>query len=438
MEDRGPDLFRCLSCFSIFCPPGKFWIFGDKKVDGVPKSPQMPTTEAEKVSEAGSYAGVDQGQNMANDDAGGIAEPRILDELQLDQVGEASSDQVGQLDQPSNYPGIAEDVLPEPQKPEKPTMLILPAEKPESLPVKATDEAASHGILTGQEEGLTIPIPSSDAFAVPDKSQPEMDQKVDAEEQDETAGKDTVIQMPEGHIQPVISPTTPDSDVVSPGTGALQQAEMATLTAAPDDAEVGGVPLLDILKAIVYGGLLESITSLSVVTSAVGADASTLNVLALGVANLIGGLFVLAHNLRVLKHETSVERYESQLGRIGYFPIHATFAVLSYLVFGLLPPIIYAFSFRESNNRDLKLVTLASSSLLCIILLALGKAYARSPPKYYIKTLAYYVSLGITVSGASLIIGDLVKLLMDKLGWFESSYSLIMLAAKDGSSIKTA
>ncbi|RID50803.1 hypothetical protein BRARA_H01507 [Brassica rapa] len=44
---------------------------------------------------------------------------------------------------------------------------------------------------------------------------------------------------------------------------------------------------LDILKSIVYGGLIESITSFGVVSSAAASGTSTLNVMALGLANFI-------------------------------------------------------------------------------------------------------------------------------------------------------
>ncbi|KAI3888905.1 hypothetical protein MKX03_001763 [Papaver bracteatum] len=51
----------------------------------------------------------------------------------------------------------------------------------------------------------------------------------------------------------------------------------------------------DILKSIVYGGLVEAITSLGVVSSAAGADATTLNIVALGMASLVSGLLVIIH-----------------------------------------------------------------------------------------------------------------------------------------------
>lgn len=81
---------------------------------------------------------------------------------------------------------------------------------------------------------------------------------------------------------------------------------------------------------------------------------------------------------------------------------------------------VYGFSFRQSNDRDLKLAAVAVSSLLCIILLAIGKANIQNPPKY-IKTVLYYVVIGVGVAGVSYLAGDLIDILIEKLGWFNST-----------------
>ncbi|KAH7543683.1 hypothetical protein JRO89_XS15G0000200 [Xanthoceras sorbifolium] len=187
----------------------------------------------------------------------------------------------------------------------------------------------------------------------------------------------------------------------------------------------------DILKSIVYGGLVESITSLGVVSSAAGAGATTLNVLALGLANVMGGLLVIADNLREMKNDHSEEtsnqvneqedRYQRLLGRKQNFSRHVIVVVLSYLVFGLLPPIIYGFSFRKSDDRDLKIAAVASSSLACIVLLALAKGHVQKPPRSYLTSVLYYVSLGVMASGLSYVVGDLFEKLMEKLGLFAST-----------------
>ncbi|KAI3950619.1 hypothetical protein MKW92_021121 [Papaver armeniacum] len=192
----------------------------------------------------------------------------------------------------------------------------------------------------------------------------------------------------------------------------------------------------DILKSIVYGGLVEAITSLGVVSSAAGADATTLNIVALGMASLVSGLLVIIHGLGELKsdqHERvtevedeKVDRYEELLGRRHNFPRHAIVVVLSYLVFGLLPPIVYGFSFRNSNNKDYKILSVAAVSLICIILLAIGKAHTHRPPQSnssYIKTTLYFVSIGLAASGLSFILGEVVKKLLEKFALLEPNAS---------------
>ncbi|KAJ6760472.1 MEMBRANE PROTEIN OF ER BODY-LIKE PROTEIN [Salix purpurea] len=184
----------------------------------------------------------------------------------------------------------------------------------------------------------------------------------------------------------------------------------------------------EIIKSIVYGGLIESITSLSVVSSAAGAGASNLNIIALGLANLIGGLFIIGHNLMDLKNDRSnqvneqEDRYQETLGRRDNFPFHATVSILSFLVFGLLPPVMYGFLFLKSDDRDLKLAAVGGASLFCIILLAFGKAsIQRKQPKPYISTALYFFSIGLMATGASYIAGDLISKLLQKISGFESN-----------------
>ncbi|XP_028555450.1 membrane protein of ER body-like protein isoform X2 [Dendrobium catenatum] len=181
----------------------------------------------------------------------------------------------------------------------------------------------------------------------------------------------------------------------------------------------------EVLKSIVYGGLIESITSLGVVSSAAGAKTSTLNIVALGLANLIGGFFVMLHDLSELKSSAAATqndersgRYWKLLGRKSNFGLHATVAIMSYLFFGLLPPLIYGFSFRESDLKEDKTIAVAFSSLLCIALLSIGKAHV-SEPKSYIKTFLYYLGLGFSASGISYVAGVLLHRFLLQLGLFE-------------------
>ncbi|GAA0147846.1 transporter [Lithospermum erythrorhizon] len=210
---------------------------------------------------------------------------------------------------------------------------------------------------------------------------------------------------------------------------------------------------IEIIKSIVYGGLVESITSLSVVSSAAGGGAATLQILALGLANLIGGIFIICHNLYQLKNDQADDainqvsemnndqaddtiiqaskrndKYREQLGKRKNFALHAFVAVLSYLIFGLVPPIIFGFSFRISDDRELKLAVVTAASFLCILVLAIAKAYVQTPPKTYVGTVLRYLILGFMVSGVSYVAGVLFERLLDDLGLFENSTSVPTLS----------
>ncbi|KAL8551200.1 hypothetical protein ACS0TY_000326 [Phlomoides rotata] len=188
---------------------------------------------------------------------------------------------------------------------------------------------------------------------------------------------------------------------------------------------------IEVVKSIVYGGLAESITSLSVVSSAAGGGAATLNVLALGAANLIGGLFIICHNLWDLRYHQlehvsnqineGQDRYKELLGRRQSFVLHAVLAIISYITFGLVPPLVYGFSFRNSDDRQLKLAVVGPVSILCILILAISKAYTQRAPKPYLKTIATYLVLGFMVSGVSYVAGELVERLLNELGLFQTS-----------------
>lgn len=130
--------------------------------------------------------------------------------------------------------------------------------------------------------------------------------------------------------------------------------------------------------------------------------------------------------------EKQVDRYREQLGRRENFTVHAVFVVLSYIIFGLVPPLTYGFSFRKSDDKELKIVSVAAASLVCILMLAIGKAYVQRAPKPYFKTLSAYVILGFTVSGVSYAAGILFKRLLEKLGLFEHSSTVNLFLPETG------
>uniref|UniRef100_A0A0D9WKT5 Membrane protein of ER body-like protein n=1 Tax=Leersia perrieri TaxID=77586 RepID=A0A0D9WKT5_9ORYZ len=187
----------------------------------------------------------------------------------------------------------------------------------------------------------------------------------------------------------------------------------------------------DILKAIVYGGLVESITSLSVVSAAASSGAKTLDIFILGIANLIGGLPIIFHSIADLRsigdvdeNDEQVGHYWSQLGRRTRYQLHVFMAVLSYFLFGLLPPLIYAVSFRggageaDTNAREKKVAVVAAASLACIALLAIGKEHVKWPARSrsYVKTLLYYLTIGVSASGLSYVAGVLITKLLSHFG----------------------
>ncbi|KAL6006690.1 hypothetical protein ACLOJK_032183 [Asimina triloba] len=152
--------------------------------------------------------------------------------------------------------------------------------------------------------------------------------------------------------------------------------------------------------------------------------AAAVNIVALGLANLIGGLFIIAHNLREIKKERVIsadqseerlDRYQETLGRRENFRRHVVATVLSYIIFGLIPPVVYGFSFLRSDDKDYKLIAVAATSFVCIAFLAICKAHVGKAPKTYVKTVLYYICLGILASGLSYVAGQLLNQRLEKL-----------------------
>ncbi|WVZ16072.1 hypothetical protein V8G54_010272 [Vigna mungo] len=171
----------------------------------------------------------------------------------------------------------------------------------------------------------------------------------------------------------------------------------------------------EILKSIVYGGLAELLASLSVVTSAASADAATVSVL----RDLKGSK---PREEGSETNDTEVDEYYEQLGRRENFYLHAFFAILSFLIFGLVPPIVYGFSFGESDDKDLKLAAVAGASLICITFLAIAKAHTQRTNNTfmtYFKTVTFYVTSGVLASLLTYVAGAQIKKLVEQLGWFQ-------------------
>ncbi|XAR52107.1 hypothetical protein NMG60_11020010 [Bertholletia excelsa] len=459
--DREPDIFRCLSCFSLFIPMGSGFkvikIFGDKTDKENIKGSER-TSEVKKNWFSSMFASsrketlIKQGNSCKEDVKENIVEASKQEFKSSQSFGAQgltiSGYQQGGDDVVTSTQGLA--VLGEVIAGEEQTLDYAVKEGTDSLYSSGVSQPAIIGTKVNilieeasKADGNALSVSVKEALLLPEKP---VNITKDTNEMPakSSEGSDTFIVVKEEPVQPAATQDIQDT---------LTSAETrpSTLSVSEEAKEFHGV---EIINSIVYGGLIESITSIGVVSSAAGADATTLNILALGLANLIGGLFFIGHNLLDLKNEDSVasnqvnegtsnqattqgDRYQQLLGRRENFLLHATIVILSFLIFGLLPPTIYGFSFYESDNKDYKLIAVSGASLVCIIILAAGKTYVQRPPKSYIKTILYYVIMGIMASGISYAAGDLIKKLLEKLGWFDTNLAL-SLPGLDMTTIKPA
>lgn len=101
--------------------------------------------------------------------------------------------------------------------------------------------------------------------------------------------------------------------------------------------------------------------------------------------------------------------------------LHATIAILSFIITGLLPPVVYYFSFSKTHNKDYKVASVFGASLICIALLALAKAHVRNPRSSYLKSVMYYAITAVSVSGITYVVGNVVNQLIEKYGWSDGS-----------------
>ncbi|XP_070012703.1 membrane protein of ER body-like protein isoform X1 [Nicotiana sylvestris] len=374
-DDR-QDLLGCLSCFSIFVRIGKklnpFPLFGSGGGNSVPSG--SATEEGKPVlNEEGCF-----------DLHWFLRKRKVTDGRKLTEPAGHNTHPFPNGRLPSAKDDATDDKSPTPKKPSG------------TPPAKGPTHPGS--IFDLGEEGGFIP------GAMPSKKPPS--------EIKENKGDDWRIPMDD----PGASSSTADS-------GSTQR--------PLPPVEVKKTKSLEIVKCIVYGGLIESITSLGVISSAAASDVDTMKIVTIGVANLIAGFFVICQNLVDLKYNVGggsnlsdqADRYGELLGQRKHFLLHATFALLSYFVFGLVPPVVYGFTFRKSDDRDYKLIAVAAASLLCIIILAAAKAYTQGANKFsrYFKTIVSYVTAAGMASGVGYAAGHLIKRLMDQLGWFDSN-----------------
>jgi membrane-associated HD superfamily phosphohydrolase len=94
--------------------------------------------------------------------------------------------------------------------------------------------------------------------------------------------------------------------------------------------------------------------------------------------------------------------------------LHGTIALISFIVFGALSPLVYAFSHRQTDDRDQKFILACAVTIVAVSLLSLGKAKVSS--RGYLRTLVAYLSVLILSSLVGYLTGDHVAELLDSWG----------------------
>lgn len=120
------------------------------------------------------------------------------------------------------------------------------------------------------------------------------------------------------------------------------------------------------------------------------------------------------------------DRYQRLLGHPENILLHAVLAILSGLIFGAVPIIIYGILIGVNNSSEVTVIEVVAVSLLFIILLVIGKVYTKRPPKSYLKTMLYILALTVATSGMSYGVGKLIKDLIVRLNWLESGLAIHM------------
>lgn len=95
----------------------------------------------------------------------------------------------------------------------------------------------------------------------------------------------------------------------------------------------------------------------------------------------------------------SVDPYEELLGKRNKVILHCFVVLISFIFFGVIPPLFYGFSFKITDKgRYQEAAIFVAASLVCVISLSFAKAYAFGMDK--LKTVAAYT--GIAIGGSAL------------------------------------
>ncbi|KAJ4776683.1 Vacuolar iron transporter (VIT) family protein [Rhynchospora pubera] len=447
-------LFKCLSCFSFFLPTDCgfdiFHLFGGKKDSIQTPSTTQPKDEIQSTTATQTQEGIKKIITAhTKEDIQSIATSETKEKIQITVNKQVSN----QISEASNYnwflglfqPGGNQIKVTQRDKADNESLIKVVKEGHEENKKSNENQSAivKNPAISVTVEQKTDIIASSEVSSLSSTTEIIENKEIETSDTKNNTAKvpdlSYIVTKPKDPIE-IVSIVNVTAEIPEQITGPVQAP-----TTVPSETIIDmpkfrprecGCPGIninnwDILKPIVYGGLVEVITSLSIISSAASTGASTLNILLLAAANLIGGLILIIHDLSELKHaqdeaddrnEDELGRYWALLGRKGHFGLHASVAIISYIFFGLLPPLVYAFSFRKMDNSEYKTIAVAASSLVCIAILSLGKAHVR-PRRTYFTTMLYYITIGVSASGLSYVAGMLLKQLIESLGLFDEGSS---------------
>ncbi|CAN8326172.1 unnamed protein product [Cochlearia groenlandica] len=108
-----------------------------------------------------------------------------------------------------------------------------------------------------------------------------------------------------------------------------------------------------------------------------------------------------------------IDPYKELLGKRNNVILHSVVVVLSFIIFAVIPPLFYGFSFKITDKGHYgEAVVVVAASLVCVISLSFGKAYAFKMNKR--NTVAVYTGIAIGASVFSFIASQQARDLLEK------------------------
>lgn len=115
-------------------------------------------------------------------------------------------------------------------------------------------------------------------------------------------------------------------------------------------------------------------------------------------------------------HKDSPSRFRESVG--PSFWANGFLAIVSFLIFGALPPFVFGFTFRESNDHDYKMGATVVASVIAITLLGCGKVASKMTELSYRRTISTLILTGVAAAVAGFYTGEYISKLLEKYGIF--------------------